>query len=78
MRTNTLFASASKCFFGAEEIHFLRFFIGKSGLMADLAKVKAIVDWTIPRNKKDLCKKWLGLDNYLPKYSKSYAGMARP
>ena len=66
-----------KCIFGAEEIPFLECFIGKRGLRADPAKVRAIVDWPVPKNQKDL-RKWLGLDDYLHKYSANYADMARP
>ncbi|CAI5704679.1 unnamed protein product [Peronospora farinosa] len=77
MRTNKLYANASKCIFGAEEIPFLGCFIGKRGLRADPAKVKAIVDWPVPQSQKDL-RKWLGLAIYLHKYSENYADMARP
>uniref|UniRef100_A0AAV1TUW6 Reverse transcriptase/retrotransposon-derived protein RNase H-like domain-containing protein n=1 Tax=Peronospora matthiolae TaxID=2874970 RepID=A0AAV1TUW6_9STRA len=77
MRTNKLYANASKCIFGAEEIPFLGCFIGKRGIRADPVKVKAIVDWPVPRNQKDL-RKWLGLANYLHKYSHNYAEVARP
>ena len=77
MRTNKLYANASKCIFGADEIAFLGCFIGKHGMRADPAKVKAIVDWPVPKNLKDL-RKWLGLANYLHKYSANYADMARP
>ena len=35
------------------------------------------MDWLIPKNQKDL-RKWLGLANYLHKYSKNYANIARP
>ena len=77
MRTNKLYANGSKCIFGAEEIPFLGCFIGKRGLRADPAKVKAIVDLSVPRSQKDL-RKWLGLANYLHKYSANYAEMARP
>ena len=77
MRTNKLYANASKCIFGAEEIPFLGCFIGKRGLRADPAKVKAIFDWPVPWLQKDL-RKWLGLANYLHKYSANYAEMARP
>ncbi|CAI5738812.1 unnamed protein product [Peronospora farinosa] len=77
MHTNKLYANASKCIFGAEEIPFLGCFIGKRGLRADPAKVKAIVDWPVPQSQKDL-RKWLGLANYLHKYSENYADMARP
>ncbi|KAE9020813.1 hypothetical protein PR002_g12438 [Phytophthora rubi] len=77
MRANKLYANADKCIFGAEEIPFLECFIGKRGLRADPAKVKAIVDWPVPANQKDL-RKWLGLANYLHKYSENYAELARP
>ena len=52
-------------------------FIGKRRLRANPAKVKAIVNWPVPRNQNDL-RKWLPLANYLHKYSKNYANMARP
>ena len=60
-----------------EEITSLGYFIGNRGLRVDPAKVKAIVDWPIPKNQKDL-RKWLGLANYLYKYSENYDDMAWP
>uniref|UniRef100_H3GD69 Integrase catalytic domain-containing protein n=1 Tax=Phytophthora ramorum TaxID=164328 RepID=H3GD69_PHYRM len=77
MRPNKLYANAYKCIFGAEQIPFLGCFIGKRGLRADPTKVKIIVDWPVPKNQTDL-HKWLGLTNYLHKYSENYADMARP
>ena len=56
MRTNKLYANASKCIFGTEEIPFLECFIGKRGLRADPAKVKSIVDCPVPKKQKDLRK----------------------
>ena len=67
----------SKCIFGVEEIPFLGCFIGKRGLRADPAKVKAIVNWPIPKNQKNL-RKWLGLANYLQNHSENYADMDWP
>ncbi|GMF39395.1 unnamed protein product [Phytophthora fragariaefolia] len=64
MPTNQLYANIDKCIFGAEEIPFVGCFIGKHRLRADPAKVKAIAEWPVPRNQKDL-RKWLGLANYL-------------
>ncbi|OWY94475.1 reverse transcriptase [Phytophthora megakarya] len=54
MDTNKLYTNADKCIFGAEETPFVGCFIGKRGLRADPAKVKAIVDWPVPVNLKDL------------------------
>ena len=77
MCTHKLYANASKCIFGADEIPFLGCLIGKRGLRADPAKLNVIVDWPVPKNQKDL-HKCLGLANYLHKYSEDYADMARP
>ena len=52
-------------------------FIGTRGLRVDPDKVKAIVNWPVPKNQKDL-RKCLGLANYLQKYSENCADMARP
>ncbi|KAE9034866.1 hypothetical protein PR001_g9543 [Phytophthora rubi] len=77
MRENRLYANINKCIFGAEEIPFLGCFLGKFGVRADPKKVCAIAQWPVPVSQKDL-RKWLGLANYLHKYSANYAEMARP
>ena len=77
MHTYGLYANSSKCTFDAKEIPFLWCFIRNRGIRAELAKVKVIVDWPIPKNQKDV-RKWLGLYNYLHKYSSNYVDMARP
>ncbi|KAE9066139.1 Transposon Tf2-9 polyprotein [Phytophthora fragariae] len=77
MRENRLYANINKCIFGAEEIPFLGCFLGKDGVRADPEKVCAIAQWPVPVSQKDL-RKWLGLANYLHKYSANYAEMALP
>ncbi|GMF25517.1 unnamed protein product [Phytophthora fragariaefolia] len=52
-------------------------FLGKDGVRVDPEKVRAIAQWLVPISQKDL-RKWLGLANYLHKYSANYADMARP
>ena len=52
MCTNKLYANASKRIFGGDEIPFLGCFIGNRGLREDTAKVKAIVDWPVPKKSK--------------------------
>ncbi|KAE9166490.1 hypothetical protein PF002_g31100 [Phytophthora fragariae] len=69
--------SINKCIFGAEEIPFWGSFLGNDGVRADPEKVCAIAQWPVPVSQKDL-RKWLGLANYLHKYSANYAEMTRP
>ncbi|RAW24699.1 hypothetical protein PC110_g18879 [Phytophthora cactorum] len=77
MRANKLYANLDKCVFGAGKTPFVGCFIGKRDLRADPAKIKGFVEWPVSKNQKDL-RKWLGLANYLHKYSANYAEMARP
>ncbi|GMF15997.1 unnamed protein product [Phytophthora fragariaefolia] len=68
MRANKFYANIDKCVFGAEEIKVLGCFVSSAGGRADPEKVKVITAWPTPRSQKDL-QKWLGLANYLQKYS---------
>ncbi|KAG3249613.1 hypothetical protein PI124_g5761 [Phytophthora idaei] len=77
MRANKLYANIDKCVFASPEIKVLGCFVSNVGVRADPEKVKAVAAWPTPRSQKDL-RKWLGLVNYLHKYSAGYAGLARP
>ncbi|GMF49038.1 unnamed protein product [Phytophthora fragariaefolia] len=77
MRAKKLYANIDKSVFGAEEIKVLGCFVSSAGVRADPEKVKAIAACPTPRSQKDL-RKWLGLANYLHKYSAGYAGLAKP
>ncbi|KAF1325083.1 Pol protein, partial [Globisporangium splendens] len=59
LRDNSLYRNLKKCIFGASEIPILGCYVGKAGVRADPEKIKAIADWPIPKNVKDL-RKWLG------------------
>ncbi|KAF1322519.1 reverse transcriptase, partial [Globisporangium splendens] len=77
MRENKLYANLKKCMFFAPEIPVLGCFVGKSGVRVDPEKVKAIDDWPVPQNVKQL-RQWLGLANYLHKYARNYAALVQP
>ncbi|KAF1324825.1 reverse transcriptase, partial [Globisporangium splendens] len=77
MRENKLCANLKKCMFFAPEIPVLGCFVGKSGVRVDPEKVKAIDDWPVPQNAKQL-RQWLGLANYLHKYTRNYAVLVQP
>ncbi|KAF1316972.1 reverse transcriptase, partial [Globisporangium splendens] len=77
MRENKLYANLKKCIFFAPEIPVLGCFVGKNGVRVDPEKVKSIDDWPIPQNVKQL-RQWLGLANYLHKYTRNYAVLVQP
>ena len=77
LRTNKIYARLQKCIFAASEIPVLGCFVGKNGVRPDPEKIKAISDWPVPNNVKEL-RKFLGLATYLHKYAKNYAGMCLP
>ncbi|KAF1331237.1 reverse transcriptase, partial [Globisporangium splendens] len=76
VRENKLYANLKKCMFFAPEIPVLGCFVGKSGVRVDPEKVKAIDDWPVPQNVKQL-RQWLGLANYLHKYTRNYAALSK-
>ncbi|GMF24653.1 unnamed protein product [Phytophthora fragariaefolia] len=77
MRENKLYANLKKCVFCAPEISVLGCFISKNGVRAGPEKVSFICSWPTPTNPTEL-RQWLGLANYLHKYSKDYAGLIQP
>ncbi|KAE9295985.1 hypothetical protein PF008_g24126 [Phytophthora fragariae] len=77
MRENKLYANLKKCVFCAPEIPVLGCYISKSGVHADPEKISSICSWPTPKNQTEL-RQWLGLANYLHKYTKDYAGLIQP
>ena len=77
MRESKLFANIRKCIFAALEIPVLGCIVGRNGVRPDPDKVKTIAEWPIPQNVKQL-RQWLGLANYLHKYTKNYAALVQP
>ncbi|KAE9182726.1 hypothetical protein PF002_g26909 [Phytophthora fragariae] len=77
MRENKLYANLKKCVFCAPEIPVLGCYVNKSGVRADPEKISSICSWPTPKNQTEL-RQWLGLANYLHKYTKDYAGLIQP
>ncbi|KAE9340565.1 hypothetical protein PF008_g11045 [Phytophthora fragariae] len=77
MRENKLYANLKKCLFCAPEIPVLGCYVSKSGVRADPEKISSICSWPTPKNQTEL-RQWLGLANYLHKYTKAYAGLIQP
>ncbi|KAE8880493.1 hypothetical protein PF003_g35451 [Phytophthora fragariae] len=77
MRENKLYANLKKCVFCAPEIPGLGCYVSKSGVCADPEKILSICSWPTPKNQTEL-RQWLGLANYLHKYTNDYAGLIQP
>nr|GEU51253.1 hypothetical protein [Tanacetum cinerariifolium] len=65
MRQHQIYAKRSKCVFGTDKVQYLGYVISAKGVATDREKVKAMNEWPIPINLKQL-KGFLGLTG-LPK-----------
>ena len=74
---NNLYVKLEKCEFDKSETTFLGYVISKDGLKMDKEKVKAILDWPIPTNVKEV-QSFIGLCNYYRLFIKDFAKIANP
>lgn len=70
-------AKRSKCEFGKSEVGYLGHLICGQRVKADLAKLKAMVEWPRPSSIKDL-RGFLGLTKYYCRFIKDFGGIAGP
>jgi len=77
LRENKLYAKFEKCEFGMTEVDFLGHRITQEGLKMDGHKVKAILDWELPKSVPAL-KSFLGLASYYRKFIKNFTKITAP
>ncbi|XP_042073114.1 uncharacterized protein LOC102307985 [Haplochromis burtoni] len=74
---NRLFVKAEKCEFHVQTVSFLGFIVEQGRLRADLAKVKAVVEWPIPKTRKEV-QRFLGFANFYRYFIRDFSKVALP
>lgn len=77
LKENKLLAKLSKCSFGKDFMGFLGHIIAANGIHLDPEKIKAMVEWTIPKNIK-LLRGFMGLTGNYRRFIRGYAQIAAP
>jgi predicted aspartyl protease len=68
--------SPKKCHFFKTKVKFLGHIVSDEGVSTDPSKIKAVKDWPIPRNVKEV-RSFLGLTSYYRKFIYKYADKAK-
>ena len=71
------YAHPDKCEFFQREVSFLGHVVSEKGVAVQQHKVKAIMDWPIPRSKTEV-RSFLGVTNYYRKFIAKYSEIAAP
>jgi hypothetical protein len=66
-----------KCVWGVAAVNFVGFLVNKDGIHVDPAKVKAVVEWPVPKSIKEV-RAFLGLTGFYRRFIKGYAALAKP
>jgi hypothetical protein len=72
-----LYAKPSKCFFGVKEVEYLGHIVSHEGVNVDPNKIKAMMDWSIPKTLNNL-RVFLGLASYYRKFVRNYGRIEAP
>ena len=59
------------------EVDFLRVILGLERIKIEEVKMKAVLDWLVPKLVKDI-QKFLGLRNYYRRFIERFVKIARP
>lgn len=74
---NKLYVKAEKCEFHVPTVSFLGYIISQGQVQTDPAKVKAVFDWPVPTNLRQL-QRFLGFAKFYRRFIRNYSSLAAP
>ena len=77
LRDNQLYAKFSKCVFWIDKVPFLGHIISNGGIAVDPAKVKEIMEWSVPTTVTEI-RSFLGLVGYYWRSIEGFSNIAKP
>jgi hypothetical protein len=77
LKEQQLYAKPSKCFFGVKEVEYFGHIVSHEGVKVDPNKIKAMMDWPIPKTLKNI-RGFLGLTGYYRNFVQNYGRIAAP
>ena len=77
LKEKQLYAKPSKCFYGVMKVEYLGHIVSHEGVKVDPKKIKAMIDWMIPKTLKNI-RGFLGLIGYYHKFVRNYGRIAVP
>ena len=77
LRENRLYDKLNKCDFWLKEVSFLGHIVSTEGIRVDPIKIKAVVNWKLPRSVTEV-RSFLGLGGYYRRFVKGFSIIASP
>jgi hypothetical protein len=77
LRENQLYAKLSKCSFYQKKLHYLGHAISKDGIVVGPEKIKAIREWSVPKNVTKF-RSFMGIASYYKSFIVGLLRIAHP